>query len=313
MDEIDFTICLMLMWNSRIAYRELAEKFNMSVNSIHKRIRAMVKLGTIDKFVTNLSLNAFKPNPSNVVMYGKSNAKNAKDVIYKLGSQENIYNVSQQSGNLFFIHAFLRNLNELDPLVSFIRQTGEILELKVGLDSAPIHQDRAPVVSREIKLSKLDFLIINALKNNSRKSIGDVADEVGSSTKTVRRHLNHLVEETLVSFSIHWYPDKCSEVIAMIILKIIPRTDANKVKIMEELQKKYQKILFIWSFSTLPDTLIICVWTSTMKELQRMEASLMSENFESVMVNIGLEGKIFPTWRDKYLEDKIKEIEENLA
>ncbi|GAG57638.1 unnamed protein product, partial [marine sediment metagenome] len=33
MDQIDFTLCMMLMWNSRTPYRELAETFKMSVNS----------------------------------------------------------------------------------------------------------------------------------------------------------------------------------------------------------------------------------------------------------------------------------------
>jgi hypothetical protein len=45
-----------------------------------------------------------------------------------------------------------------------------------------------------------------------------------------------------------------------------------------------------------------------MKELQDVQSSLISDDFESVSINIGIGGKIFPTWRNKYLEDKIKEI-----
>ncbi|TET56784.1 MAG: winged helix-turn-helix transcriptional regulator [Promethearchaeota archaeon] len=50
MDDIDFTISLLLMANSRRSYRELAEMFNMSVNSIYKRIKSMVDLGIIEIF-----------------------------------------------------------------------------------------------------------------------------------------------------------------------------------------------------------------------------------------------------------------------
>lgn len=309
MDKIDFTICMMLVRNSRIPYRELAELFNMSVNSIHKRIKSMVELQIIEKFVTHLSFYAFDPIPLNFVLFGTSKTKNPKDLLEKLGKNENIYNVSYHSGNLFVIHAHLRDSSKLDPLVSFVRQVGQIPKLKVGLHSVP-----SPSTSREsknVQYSKLDFFIINSLKDNSRKTVADIAEEVETSTKTVRRHLNRLIEENLVDFSINWYPDKGSETIAMVILDLEPNAIINKTKFIEELHRKYsQEILFSWAFSTLPNTIIICVWTSKMKELQELEASLRSENVDSISINIGIEGIIFPTWRDKYLENKIKELTE---
>ena len=312
MDEIDYALCMMLMWNSRTPYRELAENFQMSVNSIHKRVKTMVNLGIIDKFVTFLNLPVFEPYVSNLVMFGDSMAKNVKDLIEKLGVNENIYTVSQHSGNLFIIHAHVRNSGEIEHLVSFIKQTAEIPILKVGLDSSPIPPGAEFEIKGEVKLSNTDFLIINALKNNSRKPVVEIAEEIGISTKTVRRRLNTLIENNLIQFSIHWYPDKCSEVIVMIILTLTPSIISDKTKIIKSLRNKYgQKILFTWEFSTLPDIIIVCAWVSSMKELQGIQNSLMSYNFESVSLNIGIEGKIFPTWREKYLEDKIKEIQGN--
>ncbi|MFX1289140.1 MAG: winged helix-turn-helix transcriptional regulator, partial [Promethearchaeota archaeon] len=146
-------------------------------------------------------------------------------------------------------------------------------------------------------------------KDNSRKSIVEIAEEIGISTKTVRRHLDWLIENHLILFTIHWYPDKCSEVTAWIILTIKPSIKVDKTKIIETLHDNFgQKILFTWTFSTLPNTIIVCVWVSSMKELQNIQASLISNDFESISINIGIGGKIFPTWRERYLEDKIKEI-----
>jgi len=296
MDQIDFTLCMMLMWNSRTPYRELAETFKMSVNSIHKRVRTMVNLGILDKFASTLSFNAFKQKPSNVVMFGVSKAKNVEGFIEKLGANENIYSVSQHSGNLFIIHAYLRKLNELEPLVSFAKQTAEIPELKVGLDSSPMQLVAEVDVTREINLSTTDFLIANALKDNSRKTIVEIAAEVGVSTKTVRRRLDRLIENRLIDFSVYWYPDKSSEVIAMIILTLKPTIDADKTEIIKKIRDRYgQTILFTWTFSTLPNTIVVCIWVSSMKELQDIQTSLISDNFESVSLNIGIEGKIFPT------------------
>jgi len=302
------------MWNSRTPYRELAESFKMSVNSIHKRVKAMVKLGILGKFVTQLNLPIYEHTPSNLVMFGDSKAKNVKGLIDKLGLNENIYTVSQHSGNLFIIHALIQNMNDLEPLVSFVKQTAEIPDLKVGLESTPVWLGADLDVKEEVKLSNTDFLIINALKDNSRKTIVEIAEEIGISTKTIRRRLDRLIENYWIHFTIHWYPDKCSEDIVMIILTIKPSITVDKTKILENLREKYgQKILFTWTFSTLPNILIICVWVSSMKELQDIQTSLISDDFESVSLNVGIVGKIFPTWRDKYLEDKIKEIKRNTA
>ena len=314
MDEIDFTLCMMLMWNSRTPYRELAESFKMSVNSIHKRVKAMVNLGVIDKFVTNLNYHAFKLTPSNIVMFGTSMAKNVKGLIEKLGANENIYTISQHSGNFFIIHAVIRNPNELEPLVSFVKLTAEIPELKVGLQSTPIQPEADEDIKRDMNLSNTDFLITNALKDNSRKTVVGIAEEVGISTKTVRRRLDNLIENHLIHFTINWYPDKCSEVIVMIVLALKPSITVDKTKLLDKLREQYgQKTLFTWTFSTLPNTVILCLWTSSMKELQDVQSSLISDDFESVSINIGIGGKIFPTWRNKYLEDKIKEIKGKTA
>jgi len=314
MDEIDFAICMMLVWNSRTPYRELAETFKMSVNSIHKRVKAMVKLGIIDKFVTNLNLPAYNTTTSNIVMFGTSKAKIIQGLIEKLGANENIYTVSQHSSNFFIIHAITRNPNEIEPLVSFVKLTAEIPDLKVGLQSTPIQPEADVDMKREVNFSNTDFLIANSLRDNSRKTIVEIAKEIGFSTKTVRRRLDRLIENHLIHFTIHWYPDKCSEVIVMIFLTLKPSITNDNTKIIGRLREQYgQKFLFIWTFSTLPNTIIVCAWVSSMRELQNVQSSLISDDFEYVSLNIGIEGKIFPTWREKYLEDKIKEIRGKLV
>jgi len=184
MDEIDFMISMHLMVDSRAPYRELADCFNMSVNSIHKRVKSMVDLGVIQNFNTRLSFINF-PNIVNVIAFGISKTKDPKATIENLGTHECIYNVTQASSNLFYIHSYIQNLNQLDSLVTFIRNKGEIDQFTVGLEKQELPINRENLV--DISLSKLDYLIINALKDNSRKTISDIADEAGVSTKTIRR------------------------------------------------------------------------------------------------------------------------------
>jgi len=309
MDDIDFTISLLLMANSRRSYRKLAEMFNLSVNSIHKRVKSMVDLGIIENFNARLGPINF-PNHTNIVMFGVSKTKDPKAVIEKLGMHGCIYNVTQASSNLFYIHACINNLNQLDSLVSSIRQNGQIDELTVGLANNPAIDNIENL--GDLRLSDLDYLIIDALKDNSRKPVADISDEVGASTKTIRRHLNRLIEKKLIELRIDWYPDKTAELLSIIIINLNSAENIDKIKLNDDLRKEFgQKILFSWTFSNLPNLMIVCFWTRTMKELQEIETTLMSQNFGSVKVTVLVEGKMFPTWIDQYLEDKINEIKSN--
>ena len=78
MDNIDFGLCMMLVVNSRIPYRELAEIFNMSTNSIHKRIKSMVDLGVIQNFNTKIGMVNF-PNALSVLLFGTTEKENKAD------------------------------------------------------------------------------------------------------------------------------------------------------------------------------------------------------------------------------------------
>ena len=309
MDEIDFTISLLLMANSRTPYSKFAEMFNMSVNSIHKRVKSMVELGVIKNFNARLGPITFS-NYTNILFFGVSKTKDPKSTIEKIGAHDYIYNVTQASSNLYYIHACLDNINILESLVSFIRQVGQIDELTVGIHSSPVESNIEDL--GDISLSKLDYLIIHSLKDNSRKPIADISDEAGVSTKTVRRHLNRLIEKKLIDLRIDWYPDKTAEFLSFVQIYLDSSKTIDKINIVDDLRKEYgSKIIFSWIFGNLPNLLVICFWTRIMKELQEIETNLISKSFESVKVTVLLEGKNFPSWVDQYLEDKIKDIKAN--
>jgi len=309
MDEIDFTICMLLMANSRIPYKEFAELFHISVNSIHKRIRSLVNNKIIQSFNARLGFANF-PNVSNIIMFGIPNVKDRKDLMDNLGRNENIYNVKRASGNLFYIYAYIRNTSELDYLISFIRKAGDVRELTVGIDrNMPFFS-----LGEKKKLSDMDYLIIDSLKDNSRKNRSDISNELNISTKTVSRRLDNLINNFLIQFQIDWYPDNSGQVTSILILKLKSDLIVDDNEFIKNLRNQYgSKILFTWSFSNLPNIKLVSVWTETMKELQNIETSFLSETrYESVEVTVLIEGKMYPTWIDKQLEDKISNIKQNL-
>ncbi|MFX0105129.1 MAG: winged helix-turn-helix transcriptional regulator [Candidatus Hodarchaeota archaeon] len=309
MDDIDLFLSMMLMGNSRLPYKELADTFGMSVNSIHKRVKSLVELGIIQNFNTKLNL-AYFPNAINVLLFGVSRAKKTDLLIDKLGENECIYNATQGSGNYIYVHANIENLNQLDSVVSFMKTVGKMAELTVGLESQPERFDFPQTKTRD--LSNLDFLIINSLKDNSRKPISEIAVEVGANTKTIKRRLDRMLENNLINFSIDWYPDKTPMNLSMVIIKLKSNISIDKATIIGKIREICgPSAIFIWNFSNLPDTLLLCLWTRTGKELQQFEIDLNLDEFDSIKINVLIKGKNFPNWRNKFLEDKIKEIKAN--
>ena len=306
MDEIDISLSMILMANSRMPYKELAEKFDMSVNSIHKRIKSLVDLEVIQEFNAKLGFSNF-PGLTNIIIFGHSDIRQKKQLINKLGENEFIYNVTQGGGNTYYIHAYLRNISELDSLVSFIRKTGNFTDFVIGID-----KEMPPISLEKLDIkppTDLDYLIINSLKDNSRKAISDIALEVGVSTKTIRRRLDRLTESFLVQFQIDWYPDNTGIIPVMINLKLDPAKIIDDNDLKEKLKKKFgSKILIIWSFSNRPDLKLIFVWAQSMKEIQEFRDLLLSENYEKVDLTILIERKMFPTWINTFLEERVNEI-----
>ncbi|MCW3982643.1 MAG: winged helix-turn-helix transcriptional regulator [Candidatus Bathyarchaeota archaeon] len=136
MDKNDVILCQLLLANSRMPYRELAEKLDLSVTAVHNRIQSMIDLGIIRRFNTTLSLVA-KP-AIHILIYGTSKTNSINNLKTKLAKQGAIYWLAVAGGNSLYIGAYLKHLAELDGLVRFVRENAEMPEVTVGLTNSPI-------------------------------------------------------------------------------------------------------------------------------------------------------------------------------
>jgi DNA-binding Lrp family transcriptional regulator len=297
MDKIDVIICQLLLANSRLSYRELAEKLDLSVTAVHNRIQSLIDTGIIRKFTAGLSMVA--QNAIHVFIFGNSKTTSISNLKQKMEKQGSIYWLAVGGGNVLYVGAHLRSLSELDPLVRFIKETAEMPEPTVGLTSFPM-PPCLQNVTKDVKndLCELDYKIIRSLKDDSRKPTSVVAKEIGVSTKTVRRRLTRMINNFLVQFSIEWYPDASNDI--MSIFHVTLKDDATPNTPNALLQKHYPNTIFYWSFSNIPGTYVFMVWTPTTKELKDIRESLEQEPvIKSVAPNIIYTGYIFKNWRDE--------------
>jgi DNA-binding Lrp family transcriptional regulator len=299
MDKTDVILSMLLLTNSRTPYRELADKLNLSANAVHKRIQSLIEMGVIRKFTTKISLQALQAVV--VTLYGKSEAESVAKLYEKLGTHGSIYWVTLGGGNYMIIGAYLRSMQEIEPLWEYIKKEALIPNPAIGIHpSAPTDLR----FSAEEKLHSLDRQIICALSNDSRKPVSDVAEEVGVTSKTVRRRLSSMTRNGLVDFSIEWFPDTSNDIITTMQLRLWP--NANKNAVSGVLKKYFPNLLFSYPFINIPNQLLCFVWTNTMKELKEIQQRLEDEEaVASIVSNILYTGYIFDTWRDELVRPRV--------
>ena len=293
------SLILLLLQNSRLSYAELADKLNLSVNAVHKRIQQLIETDVIHKFTAKVSILVSQAIP--VYIFGTSQLSSFKDLPDKLRPNGSIYWLAIGSGKFLYIGVYIRNLAELEPIISFIKKEAALPEPTIGI----MQPNQIPPMSfkpNDLSLCDLDYQIISSLKDDARKAIADVANELGISSKTVRRRLNRMIKNYLIDLTLEWYPDKSDDITTLMDLRLKP--DSNLATVAYQILKKYAtNALFYWSFANIPNAITLVVWTNSMGELDKLREKIEKEtDVISAVPYILCTGHIFETWRDNLVQ-----------
>ena len=294
MDEIDLFIIKRLFENSRLTYRELAELTAMSVSTIHKRIKSLESEKIINSYIARPSAIALKSLW--IIIFGTSKAKSMDAVSKELGQHENIEFIAIAGGKFLYVSAFLKDISELQELSSFVSTKAQITEPTIGIVDVPYITTPEP-------LTTIDYKILKTLNRDARKPITDIADEVGLSTKTVKKRLDRMINNKLAMFSIFYTPLYVNSFITVFHLFLKEGTDINSS--IEYINKRYcENIAHIFSYSNIPNFITMTTWAETAQDTQRIQKELQSEGFKDVIPHIYLSLNWYDCWVDKLLRSK---------
>ncbi len=297
MDSIDLQISKLLLQNSRQSYRELAENLQMSINSVHKRVQNLIEGGIIQRFRTIISLGAF--SGIHVLMYGKTSLFSLNILKRNLARDNRYYWVTFGAGNLVYIGAYLRSLDDLADVVSFAKNAADLSEIVVGISPPD------PILGKISELDQTDFRIIQELKYDSRKKASDIATAIGVSAKTINKRLSILKEKFLVHHTIDWIPNKKSDILVYFHLTI--EDSHTPAQVESHIYAKYsENNVFCSRFSNLPSFLFSIWWVDSFEKLVFLRETIQQiDGIKQVEINMMYEGAILETWRDQYLHDQL--------
>jgi DNA-binding Lrp family transcriptional regulator len=305
MDETDVRLCQMLLLNSRTPFRDLADKLNISVQAVHRRVQNLIDNRCLYKYVTLPSEKAWPA--MSVHAFGQSNTKSMDETYEKLGKNDWIMGVYFGSGNLIYVVGILKNINELDEFTELVKRVGEIPEPQVGI--TPPMTGYASLIPKPSEpprvLDSLDLRIIGSLYSDSRKPVAEIAKELNVSSRTVNRHIDKIIKDELISFSILWYPKHTGDQVTF--LHLIFKSGVEKNVAIANLMKKYSpRIAFFLPFINLPQVVAV-TWSTSMLDFEELQRSLENEEIvESTEAHLLYRGGYFDTWRDKKIFEEIE-------
>ncbi len=310
MDSKDLQIVALLSENPLVPYREMAMKLGTSVPAIHRRVELLRKKGILGGHHASIPLQYLRATSVHVV--GRSLAPSMDEMTNGLSRNDSVRSVLVASGNVVFIHAELRSIGALDEFSAFAKRTAMISDPRIAIDQS--HEDDQPLQG---DLTPLDLRIIRSLHDDARKNTISVSEELGVSSKTVRQHLNRMVECKLIEFMTEFDPTYSEDTSS--ILRIFLKEDSDKKKVGATIVRKYfPEVFYCQSFVNIPDFVICATITKTSKDLKALLGKIeLEEELRSAESNIALAGRYFRTWRDALVEscdrEKAKEIAEKLA
>jgi DNA-binding Lrp family transcriptional regulator len=255
--------------------------------------------GIIERYVAKLSPRVL--GSIQVLKFGWSNAPSYREVARRMGEHDAMNMMLVASGNYLYLDGMLRNSLELDEFVRFVREKAEMPGPTVGL-VIPL----LPVKDMEgvPRLNETDNRILDTLIDDARRPASDIADDLGISSKTVRRRINRMIEEDLVRFGMLWHPDRSTETVAQVHLQLEEGEDPRRV--MFSLVKLIgPRLLFSFSFSNLPNLVIPMTWSGSNREMNDNVKRLEDEGvFRSVVQHHLIDAFYYSDWREEELRQR---------
>lgn len=294
MDELDINIIKELAADPRLPYRDLADRLSLSVNGVHKRIQQLMSKGIITGF--RASITPFVTGGGVTALYGHSTSTDLANTIEQLGQHECTTRIIATGGQFLYVDAIVRSNEEQYNYQSFVREVGKINELKTlafFMLGEPPAKD---------PLNKLDYRIINALRTDCRRPLQDVAVEIGSTAKTVKRRIEHMHSNRFISFTMEVVLCSSGDMISIVHAKLRPDRRLEDL-IPGFIKRKDPHALGISASNVETGLMIFSMWGKDLKELREAERSLNSnDDFEAMYSNLYYDMRIFPTWADKFIE-----------
>jgi len=293
MDDKDIEILKLLLFNGRLSFESIAKKVKLTPYLVKKRINNLVDLGVIMKFTTNLNFLIFQRS----VCYTLADIKEGTDqqeLIERIGQLDEVGGGAISLQNKMQIihtysddHEFKKNLEKLMQFEEILNVENFILLIPPSLDF------------KNERLTKTDWKIINSIKDNCRKTDVEIANELGISSKTVKRRLKYLSENNIIIFMID-LDTSAADFLSYLLIVKFQRIASESFNEVIKIVKNY---FYVWRIAN-DEAFIFTVFINKLRDIDEQVKEIEKIPYiKEVISYVPTKMFYFESFLDKLIKD----------
>ncbi|MHA2471956.1 MAG: winged helix-turn-helix transcriptional regulator [Promethearchaeota archaeon] len=292
MEDKDLEILKLLLFNGRMSFEAISKNVKLTPYLVKKRINHLVEIGVIQKFTTNLNFLLSQKSVCYSLVRVKEGT-NQQELIERIGQLDEVSGgaISLQD-KMQIIHTysddydFKKNLEKLMQFEEIIDVENFILLIPQSLSF------------KNTRLTKTDWKIINSVKDNCRKSDVEIANELGISSKTVKRRLKYLTENIIILFMIDLDTSAADFLSYMLIVRFEKIASESFNQVMEIIKNYF----YVWRVAN-QEAFIITVFIDKLRDIEEQVKKIEKIPLVKDVINFVPTKMIyFESWIDKLIK-----------
>lgn len=232
MDWLDKALLNQLFGNARISYQALAEKYNMTFNTIKNRVKKLETEGVIQEYTVELSQAMLDVERLDIEIYTDGSEK-IEELINQIGTHRLIGTAYREQNRKYAAGALVAGTAEFFELKGFLESLDSVTRVELHpyvnvYSEAPPHS-RLRSRGQKVSFTNHQLQVLKCLSENVRMSISEISKRINLTPRRVGRILRELEEGGGVHFTIriNWFA------LGDVILQYFIQYDETKTSVGE--------------------------------------------------------------------------------
>ncbi|MFX0041138.1 MAG: winged helix-turn-helix transcriptional regulator [Candidatus Heimdallarchaeota archaeon] len=295
MDDKDLEILKLLLFDGRMPYESIAKKVKLTPYLVKKRINNLVELGVIMKFTTNLNFLMFQKSVC-YTLADVGEGTDQQELIERMGKLEEVTGgaISLQN-KMQIIHTYTDDYdfkNNLEKLMQF----EEIENIENFILLIP-----PSLTFKNKRMNTTDWKIVNAIKGNCRKTDVEIANELGISSKTVKRRLSYLRENNIILFMIDLDTSAADFLSYLLIVKFQRIASESLSKVMKIIKNYF----YMWRVAN-QEAFIFTVFIDKLRDIEEQVKEIEKVPYvKDVISFVPTKMFYFESWIDNLIKKNL--------
>jgi DNA-binding Lrp family transcriptional regulator len=287
-DSKDFQLLVALYGNARQSYQSLGRRVSLSAHSVRDRINRLKSKGILQGFMLSIDSSVFDCNDLLLFFDGDFSRK----TILKAFAAPDVSWVVWKMDGQMIVRLWTKNEHEA---------TDNLAKISGVRPSVQAHPPRK---QKGMQVSITDLSIMDALVDDPKVSFDEIIKSTRLSPKTVRKHLNRLLETKTISV------DPILGALTDSGELIYPLVVAGRVSI-DDVRKIMGETAQIRHTLEPPMKYVLCKASSLADLITKTRALENVQGVESVTISLNREMLVSTDLRHSLIREEIRKLKKN--